>query len=88
MEKINSKIVEMPQIIHEFYCDDCGEYIGSSDEYDDGYYYEPSVYELKYFLNGSWYKLKKCLCEDCVKKKNNTIKQMFLDNGFVIETDW
>ena len=57
---------------HHFRCDKCDEYLGSSEEYDDGWCYPLGDFELKYYLDGDWYRLNKCFCDDC--------KSEFIDN--------
>lgn len=34
MEKLSSETVEMQCNVHEFYCDECGAFLGKSPEYD------------------------------------------------------
>ena len=48
MIKEEIKKVESTQYIHHFYCDRCGEEIGASVEYDDGYVPTPKrVHEVE-----------------------------------------
>ena len=35
MDKVTSELVTTEQIVHHFYCDECGEFINSSVEWDD-----------------------------------------------------
>ena len=72
-------------IRHKFYCDDCKEYIGSSAEYDDGYYEDIGEVIEKAYIYNDWYYLKKTLCDDCRDKfYENLIKQL-KEIGFVRE---
>lgn len=68
MEKVETKIIETEEITHHFYCDGCGDHLGSSDEYDDGYYEEFGEFELRCYTPKGWYRLKKCLCHSCAQK--------------------
>jgi hypothetical protein len=68
-------------IVHEFYCDECGAYLGKSEEYDDGYYPEIGEFEITVNING-WYILKECLCDKCAEKKTNDIYKALKNLGF------
>ena len=85
MENIDYDFREVEVPIHKFYCDDCGEYLGESEEYDDGYYVEKGEYNVEFNFD-HWYTLEKCLCEKCAEKKNNQIFQALKDLGFKLET--
>ena len=65
MEKVETKTRQVEDRTHHFYCDNCGSHIGSSHEYDDGYYDELGEFELKILMPRGWYKLEKCLCDEC-----------------------
>lgn len=67
MERLESK--ETTTYYHTFYCDECGKELGTSEEYDDGYYDEYGSFELSFNLeDDGWYRVKKCLCEECKEK--------------------
>lgn len=68
MEKVENKTRQIEDRTHHFYCDDCGAYIGSSHEYDDGWYQELGEFELHWFTPNGWYKLENYLCNDCRDK--------------------
>ena len=68
MEKVEINTRQIEDSIHHFYCDDCGTHIGSSHEYDDGWYQELGKFELNWLTPNGWYKLEKCLCNDCRDK--------------------
>ena len=80
MEKIETKIIKTEEIIHHFYCDDCGDQLGSSYECDDGYYERFGTFDLKCYTPRGWYKLEKCLCpscaQECVDAFCNTLEAM------------
>lgn len=39
IDKTEIKSEMIKKRIHNFYCDNCGEYLGAVKEYDDGYYH-------------------------------------------------
>lgn len=55
MEKIEEKIVEEKRKIHKFYCDECGEYLGESEEYGDEYYDKIGYISQRVIVNGKQY---------------------------------
>lgn len=76
MEKVETKITQIEDRVHHFYCDECGFHIGSTEEWYDGYYRNLGEFELKIYMPDGWYKLEKCLCDDCRDK--------FLDKVYVL----
>lgn len=70
--------------IHTFFCDGCGKELGSSVEYDDGYYENYGEYEQKFYING-WYTIRANYCEECAKKKNQEIVSALEAIGFFKE---
>jgi hypothetical protein len=86
MEKVEIEIVETEETTHHFYCDDCGDYIGSSEEYDDGWYEELGEFELHWYTPKGWYKLEKCLCHTCAKKYLSTVYGGLESAGFKLDT--
>ena len=81
MEKVKETIKKVKQYEHSFYCDDCGKYLGTSQEYDDGWYEEFGEFELKFHIDG-WYRINKCLCDDCRKKFIENLKVALKNLGF------
>lgn len=77
MEKIKETVKEVKDTEHFFYCDECGKYLGSSKEYDDGWYQKLGEFELKIYID-NWYRLKKCLCDDC---KYRILENLKIDLG-------
>lgn len=65
MEKVETKIKQIEDRVHYFYCDDCGVELGHSHEHDDGYYEEFGQFGLQMHTPRGWYKLHKCLCDKC-----------------------
>lgn len=69
---------------HSFYCDDCGEYLGTSEEHDDGWYYPLGDFELKFYVVDDWYRIKKCLCKNCRKSFVSDVKVKLMNMGFKV----
>lgn len=67
---------------YSFYCDDCGEYIGTSQEYDDGWYETLGDFELKFYVVDDWYSIKKCLCKSCSRSFVSDVKVKLMNMGF------
>ena len=65
MEKVETKIKKVKDRTHHFYCDNCDTYIGSSEEYDDGWYEELGEFELQMYTPLGWWKMNKCFCRKC-----------------------
>ena len=82
MEKIETTIQEIGNYKHHFYCDECNKYLGTTEEYDDGYYDELGELELKFYLLDGWYKVKKCFCEECKKKYLSRFQIILNELGF------
>lgn len=73
-------------LVCEFYCDICGEKIGESEEYSDGYIAELGEFEYSVNVNG-WYKIKKCLCDNCKEIYTNKIICALKELGFEKDED-
>jgi formylmethanofuran dehydrogenase subunit E len=85
MEKVETKIIETEEITHHFYCDKCGDHLGSSEEWDDGYYQEFGEFELKCNTPRGWYKLEKCLCHSCADEFLETFYSTLESIGFELD---
>ena len=81
MKKVIVKKVEKEDREHHFYCDDCGEFLGVSHEYDDGYYPEIGEFELNFYIT-SWYRVKKNLCDKCKEKFIEKVQNTLVELGF------
>lgn len=81
MEKTIKEVVEVVEIKHKFYCDECNEYLGTSYECDDGWYNELGNFELKLNVDG-WLRVKKCLCIKCRYEFINKLRTNLFDIGF------
>ena len=82
MEQIKTIKIEKEQIKHQIYCDYCKKFIGSSIEYDDGYYEKLGEVEEKVYIYNDWYKLNKTLCEDCKNKFYHNLIKKLIEIGF------
>lgn len=66
MEKIIETTATITKKVHEFYCDECGALIGSSDEYREGDYERCEAFELNVLTPDGLFKYyDKLLCENC-----------------------
>ena len=72
--------------VHHFYCDGCGKYLGQSLEYNDGWYEEIGVFELKCYID-SRYILHKHLCKECEGKLLLETEQDLRRLGFKTESE-
>lgn len=68
----------------EFYCDDCGKFLGKTEEYDDGCYEELGKFMVEFYFD-EWYKLEKHLCNECKEKESKKLKETLNELGFVKE---
>lgn len=82
METMKKVIKKVSQYEHSFYCDECGEYLGTSQEYEDGRYKVIGEFELSFYAGNEWYRIKKHLCDDCRKSFINNIKVNLTNLGF------
>ena len=83
MAEINeTKTAQYQYNIHKITCDKCGKHIYDSEEYYDGYYDDPGVYEQKIHIEGDYYRLSMQLCEDCKRETTKLLIDMLKDFGF------
>lgn len=76
MEKIKKENITKEKIIHEFYCDDCGECLMKSIECEDGWYPEPIKTEIYLYFDDN-YTIEKYFCDTCREKSiKNLIKEL------------
>lgn len=66
---------------HDFFCDKCNKHLGSSTEYEDGYYEELGEFKLQLYVS-NWYSLHKHFCDDCRKEFVNNLIKVLTDMGF------
>ena len=83
MHKTENKTRTITTTTHHFYCDDCGAYLGSSEEYDDGYYDERGAFGLSFNLNSNWYHVNKIFCDKCKQNYLIEVKEALENLGFV-----
>lgn len=81
MKETIVKKVEKEQREHHFYCDECGEFLGVSHEYEDGYYEKLGEFTLELRVS-SWYNVKKNLCDKCKEKFINKVENALIELGF------
>lgn len=81
MEKLKTITEQIEIQEHSFYCDECGEYLGTSTELPDGWYKEYGDFELKFYVDG-WYRVRKHLCETCRKNFISKVKVSLANMGF------
>jgi hypothetical protein len=84
MEKLEQIPKTTVDTIHHFYCDNCNKHIGSSQEYSDGYYQEFGVFGLSIKLPNGWYKLHKCLCDECKESCLVDVQNSLKKLGFIL----
>lgn len=73
---------------HQFFCDECGQFIGESYEYDDGYYQEFGNYTPDVEINHVGYSLGKLLCDKCEEKAERELLQAIKQLGYKREDDY
>ncbi len=82
MQVVKSNVVSQVRRIHEFYCDDCGCLVGTSHEYEDGYYEQPGRCVYKVYLGGNWLIKEATFCDDCGNKFEHALKSTLINLGF------
>lgn len=84
MEKVRTRQITKIQATHEFYCDECGKFIGEAIEFDDGYV--PTLGRCEWKANiGTWYRLKRNLCDGCKDIVEKRIVKALENIGFIKE---
>lgn len=84
MERI--KKIKTTKNMYEYYCDNCGKLIGTSLEYDDGWVEPLGEFVQEVNIDG-WYKLEKCLCDECARKETERIIKTLKCLGFKENSD-
>lgn len=83
MEKVTTETVNIERKKHSFYCDKCNEYLGSSEEFDDGYYPSFGEYYQSFYVNDyGWCRLELHLCDKCKVDMTNNIIHCLNQLGF------
>ena len=82
METTRLESVMRCRKIHTFICDGCGEIIGESEEYEDGYYAEIGEYEQKACIDEKWYIHKATYCQECASNKTKAVIAALKSIGF------
>ena len=86
IEKVEITTIEVERVLHSFYCDECNKHLGTSEEYDDGWYQDFGQFKLNCYIDG-WYSVKKCLCENCKPKFIDDFKTILKNVGFTRERE-
>lgn len=82
MDKVERYAVEVIKRKHEFYCDNCGEFLGESEEYEDGYYEQKGEYHEEFYICETFFSIKKHVCDKCKRKFEKEIADCLADLGF------
>ena len=89
MERIDDNFIRTNRPVHRQYCDECGQCIGNSVEYEDGYYERYGEYELKVYVGcpedhpyKDWYHYNKQLCKKCQTIKTDRFLEILEKFGF------
>ena len=82
MEKTETQTITTELYRHHFYCDHCGIHLGTSKEYDDGYYQSFGDFALECYTPVGRYRIKKCLCDECKEKHLSKIYSALEQLGF------
>jgi hypothetical protein len=82
MIQTETKTYTKEQRIHHFYCDNCNKYLGETREYDDGWYPDLGEFNLHFVVDGKWYEIEKCFCDDCRKAFLDKVENMLIELGF------
>lgn len=86
MEKVEEREVKLKY--HEFYCDGCGDYLGTSVEWENEHYRNPYKFDTLYINTGNLFgrsanfELDGVFCEKCRDKKFNWLKGQLKKIGF------
>lgn len=81
MEKIITESRTREVVKHSFYCDHCAKYLGTTEEYDDGWYAELNKFEFSANIDEK-YVIEKCLCDECRQTFVTHLKSVLEGIGF------
>ena len=89
---VKRKIVQKTKEVekYDFFCDLCGDYIGSSEEYDDGYCPDPPEVkrlDISIYAFGKWLNCKRILCKNCLFSQETEIIRGLKTLGFEEEQE-
>lgn len=89
---MTDKIIPIKRTItenkHQLFYDECGQFIGESYEYDDGYYQEFGNYTPDVEINHVGYSLGKLLCDKCEEKAERELLQAIKQLCYKREDDY
>lgn len=78
MDKVDKIMSVMETNIHTFYCDECGEFLMKSTEYDDGYYERPEEFHCAGIILMGYH------CKKCGEEKVQKATEMLKELGFYV----
>ena len=86
MEKTIAEEQTVTRERHFFYCDECGDFLGESEEWPDGYYENIGDYTWKYYDKScDWLAKRGNYCDKCKEKIAMRIAEALRDLGFTKE---
>ena len=82
MRQVEKKTIEVEQNVYSFYCDRCGEFLGESVEFDDGYV--PDIWQFVHSIRfgDKWYEMSKHFCDECKKKQIKDTEMALINLGY------
>lgn len=92
MDKLITVTETVEKRTHRFFCDECGALLGESVEHDDGYYTKfgqvprSNMPQDDQILGIHVELLKNCLCDKCLEKKQNEVRDALVKLGFFLKT--
>lgn len=87
MDKTTVQQKTIISTLHDFYCDDCGTYIGQTKENDNGYYERLGDIDFEIYVFNDRFRLIKCLCDSCKYNFIQNLKNELKKIGFVPESE-
>lgn len=88
MEKIIPIKKTITENKHQFFCDGCGQFLGESCEYDDGYYKRFGNYGPSINVNSRIYSMDKLFCDECAEKVEQELLQVIKKLGYKREDEY
>lgn len=82
MEKVNTREIKSEEIVHEFYCDECGEKVDESIEDKDCFYTRKGSFYLNFRVNETFLVKEACYCDKCREKQIEKIVDTLEQLGF------
>lgn len=92
MDKLIITTETVEKKVHKFFCDECGTFLGESVEHDDGYFEKFGVVprgnmsQDDHVLGIHVKLMQDCLCDNCLEKKKNDVRDALVKLGFFLKT--